>query len=145
MLCPFCLGAALAPKDVTEVVLALGHPSGKWAHCLSYAGGCERVGIRKHRGGLVWGMTVVPHCCRLGPGGGGSQPTCLRGLVGGQWEGQSCPLQSILDGHPLGSKRNRWQLGRWRWAHASESSGPEYPHHRGFESPAGGRGEWVPS
>ena len=56
-LCPFCLGAALAPKDVTEVVLALGYPTGKWAHCLSYAGGRERLGIRKHRGCLVRGKT----------------------------------------------------------------------------------------
>lgn len=92
-------------------------------------------------GCLVWGMTVVPHCCRLGPSGG--EPAhLLEGLVGGQWEGQSCPLQSILDGHPLGSKRNA--VGSWAGGGGHmplKGLALNIPHHQGFESPAGGRGE----
>lgn len=73
MLCPFCLGAALAPKDVIEVVLALGHPSGKWAHCLSYAGGCERVGSAS--GTLGLGHDCGPSLSQAGAQWRGSQPT----------------------------------------------------------------------
>lgn len=44
----------------------------------------------------------------------------------GQWRASSA-LKGILGGCPPGSKRSRWQLGRWWWAEAAQGPTPSGP------------------
>lgn len=84
-----------------------------------------RVRIRK-----CLGMLGVGHNC--GPllrWAGEQAEEIVRPPVRGAWKVDggraTSSLKDILDRHPPGSKRNRWQLGRWQWSEASRRSSPE--------------------
>lgn len=121
--CSFFCGSSPGPKGIFE-----GGPSRNWTHppvSLSCAGDDVRVRIRK-----CLGMLGVGHNC--GPllrWAGEQAEEIVRPPVRGAWKVDggraTSSLKDILDRHPPGSKRNRWQLGRWQWSEASRRSSPE--------------------